>query len=264
MNTCNICKEYKNSYYKICICNSSYICGDCLNYMHHYRSYTCPICRRKLNLARIFHKRKYCLSISSNLILFSLLLLFECIIPVIYFLNIKDADGNDYKMGDMILDFGYNNRALIPSIFIAVFIIKPINIIIYNYMFDIGIEECVTRNKDLITNIVIYNIIIVTVLFPMNLKKIRVIYFGLVIFLTHWMFLISGMIFLFFINLKYAFNYFSTSNFTSNRIVPISRITNNSNNNSDSDNNSNNSDYNNDSDNSIISEYSNRIESTAV
>ena len=114
--------------------------------------------------------------------------MFECIIPVVYFLNREYADGNDYKMGDLILDFGYNNRALIPSIFIAVFIIKPINIIIYNYIFNIGIAECVTRNKDLITNFVIYNMLVVIILFPLNLKKIRVIYFGLVIFLTHWMF----------------------------------------------------------------------------
>ena len=222
MNQCNICMESKDHYYKICTCTSSQICNDCLREMNRHKSYTCPICRRNLNLAEMFHKKKYCYAVSSNLTLFTLIILMECVIPVLYFINNETID--KYETNDFILNWGGKRKVLIPSIFISVFIIQPINLIIHNYTLNISLDECIIRNKVLIKNIMIYNSLVNIILFPINTRKVGQLYFILVIFLVFWTIFISGLFIVVFINIKYAINYFSRINFTSRRIVPIIRI----------------------------------------
>ncbi len=219
---CNICFENKNSYYKICSCTSSLVCRECLEGMNEHETFRCPLCRKDLNLLSIFNKRRYCYSISSNFILFAMTLLVECIIPIIFFNN---TDNNDtYDNRDHSLNWITRDDKLIPSILLNVFLIKPLNLIIYNYINNVRIYYCITQNKDIITNYMIYNAVFNVIFFPINPKSIGTIYFYAIIFIPNWAMFISGLTIILFINLRYAYKYFSRSNFTSSRIVPLERI----------------------------------------
>ena len=52
-NTCFICKDNFNEIYKICQCEDSLICGDCLTISNAQHMNICPICRRPLNIKYI-------------------------------------------------------------------------------------------------------------------------------------------------------------------------------------------------------------------
>ena len=58
-NICFICKDEYEEIYKICQCQDSLLCGDCLTISNATNMNLCPICRRPLNIDYIRDKCKY-------------------------------------------------------------------------------------------------------------------------------------------------------------------------------------------------------------
>jgi hypothetical protein len=58
-NICFICKDEHNEIYKICQCQDSFLCEDCLTISNATNINICPICRRPLKIEYIRDKCKY-------------------------------------------------------------------------------------------------------------------------------------------------------------------------------------------------------------
>ena len=82
-NTCFICKDNFNEIYKICQCEDSLICGDCLTISNAQHMNICPICRRPLNIKYIRDKYKYCKLIIPTIVINLLAFTMPLIFPII-------------------------------------------------------------------------------------------------------------------------------------------------------------------------------------
>ena len=119
---CIICFENHNNISnkllnKICICEDSMICSDCLKEFKVNQIKKCPVCRRKLNINIAY----YILSNISIFIKFNKLLItyiINILITnlVIYYIFYSDGKYIPNKLYDTITDLDSNNKLLITNI----------------------------------------------------------------------------------------------------------------------------------------------------
>ena len=121
---CVICKDNFENTNKICICNSSYLCNDCLQLSNNNKIKKCPICRRDLEYTNHY---KYC-NIFFSFFLFNFKLL--CTLYIFISGSFYIMYNNNYDR-ESIINF-------LQSLFLILFV-EPFTNIIYNKMFKIDL-----------------------------------------------------------------------------------------------------------------------------
>lgn len=130
---CYICYNSDDNLYRICNCSpGSFVCESCINELEQNIHFTCPLCRQNLNVQTIYHRIKQTKYICRKSLLFSIILFFEVILPIIM---IK----TEYNKDDKISRINYETTLNNSSIFIfmnilSIFLIQPLYILIYNYI----------------------------------------------------------------------------------------------------------------------------------
>ena len=163
-NICNICRSEGRYFLKICQCAESRICPGCLTELNNYSHRLCPLCRRELNTETLFRKTEYINILGKYLLYLCLIVLFECIIPVIYFLSDSPNDSLNDKSGNIGVMWFSKDKVIIAFIFFAVFLIQPLNIILWGYINNIPVQNCIGHNL-LLKNVLLANIVIESILF---------------------------------------------------------------------------------------------------
>lgn len=96
---CLVCKDYNQIVNKICVCNDSVLCDDCLILTNNSDMKLCPICRRNLNYVIIRDYLKYL-----KLLLPTLLLqFFSIFLPIIYPIHILTNEYNEFNILSLII-----------------------------------------------------------------------------------------------------------------------------------------------------------------
>ena len=162
-NICNICHDEGQYFIKICECPESRVCTECLVGLNIYNHSRCPLCRRDLNIEIIINQRERLKILSAYLIRFLMIIFIECIIPIIYFSSDSPNDNQNFVEKEM--NWISKDKNIIGLICSAVFIVQPLNIMLYGYMNNISIENCVNLQNNLIKNVCIGNLIIETFIF---------------------------------------------------------------------------------------------------
>ena len=147
-----------------------------------------------------------------------IILLFQ----VLFFNSTDNNDTHDSR--DKIINWFQKDKILIPCIILNVIIIKPLNLIVYNYINNIRLYYCITQNKKMLQNYMIYHALFNMIFFSINPNSIGVIFFYAIILMTSWAVLAAGFIIIFCTNINYAYEYFSINNFTSRRIIPLQKV----------------------------------------
>jgi len=163
-NICNICRTEGRYFLKICQCTESRICPECLTELNNHSHRLCPLCRRELNTETLFRKKEYINILGQYLLHLCLIVLFECIIPVIYFLSDSPNDSLNDKSGNIGVMWFSKDKVIIAFIFFAVFLIQPLNIILWGYINNIPVQNCIGHNL-LLKNVLLANIVIESILF---------------------------------------------------------------------------------------------------
>ena len=109
---------------------------------------------------------------------------------------------------------------IIALICVAVFIIQPLNIILYGYMNNISIENCVNLQNNLIKNVCIANLVIETFIFILAKDTVAWYYLILVLFPFYYGICIANMLA---IIISYLCKYFAEIKLriSNTRIVPM-------------------------------------------
>ena len=134
-NICNICHSEGLYFIKICECRESRVCSECLVGLNIHNHSRCPLCRRDLNIETIINQRERFQILSAYLIRFLMIIFIECIIPIIYFSSDSPNDNQNFVEKDM--NWISKDKNIIGLICSAVFIVQPLNIMLYGYMNNI-------------------------------------------------------------------------------------------------------------------------------
>ena len=178
-NICNICHDEGQYFIKICECPESRVCSECLVGLNIHNHSRCPLCRRELNIETIINQRERLHILSAYLIRFLIIIVIECIIPIIYFSSDSPNDNKNFVEKEM--NWISKDKNIIGLICVAVFIIQPLNIMLYGYMNNISIENCVNLQNNLIKNVCLGNLIIETFIFILATDTIAWYYLILVL-----------------------------------------------------------------------------------
>jgi hypothetical protein len=121
---CFICKDEFENINKICVCNSSYLCNDCLNLTNDNRIKKCPICRRDLECIKQY---KYC-----NILFYLLVMKFTLLIIL-----------SIYMLGPLYLMYNnnFNDESVIiflQSVSLILFV-EPFTNCLFSKIFELNI-----------------------------------------------------------------------------------------------------------------------------
>ena len=217
-NICNICHDEAQYFIKICECPESRVCTECLAGLNIHNHSRCPLCRRDLNIETIINQRQRLQILGAYLIRFLTIILIECIIPIIYFAS--DSPNDNQNFADKEMNWISKDKNIIGLICVSVFIIQPINIILYGYMNNISIENCVNLQNNLIKNVCLANLFVESFIFI--LAKNTVAWYYLILILCPFYYSIC-IINMSIIILSYLGAYFTEikHRISNRRIVPI-------------------------------------------
>ena len=179
-NICNICHGEGQYFIKICECHESRVCSECLVGLNIHNHSRCPLCRRDLNIETIINQRQRFQILSAYLIKFLIIIFIECIIPIIYFSS--DSPNDNQIFVEKEIQWISKDKNIIGLICVAVFIIQPLNIMLYGYNNNISIENCVNLQNNLITNVCIVNLVIEVFIFIFAKDTVAWYYLILVLF----------------------------------------------------------------------------------
>ena len=217
-NICNICHGEGQYFIKICECPESRVCTECLVGLNIHNHSRCPLCRRNLNIETIINHRERFQILSAYLIRFLIIMFIECIIPIIYFSS--DSPNDNQNFVDKEIHWISKDKNIIGLICVAVFIIQPLNIMLYGYMNNISIENCVNLQNNLIKNVCIANLVLETFIFILAKDKVAWYYLILVLFPFYYGICIANMLVIIF---SYLVKYFAEIKLriSNTRIVPM-------------------------------------------
>ena len=217
-NICNICHEEGLYFIKICECSESRVCSECLVGLNIHNYSRCPLCRRDLNIETIINQRERFQILSAYLIRFLMIIFIECIIPIIYFSSDSPNDNQNFVEKEM--NWISKDKNIIGLICSAVFIIQPLNIMLYGYMNNISIENCVNLQNNLIKNVCLGNLIIETFLFILANETVAWYYMILILFPLYYGVCIASILA---IIISYLVTYFAEIRhiISNTRIVPM-------------------------------------------
>ena len=166
-NECVICKEYSGlTVYKICRCNSCYICGPCLRNMSTIPIIQCPLCRQYLNILPNYF---FWYNVKVSLLYFMwhiLYILIIILLPNIYYQckyyqyldfneNIKKYLNNT---SDNIIYYFTEKNIFFLVINIYHILVIPSILIIWNYIMGVNYSGINTPRYHLSNNSIMGNI----------------------------------------------------------------------------------------------------------
>ena len=217
-NICNICHGEGEYFIKICECPESRVCTECLVGLNIHNYSRCPLCRGNLNIETIMNQRERIQILSAYLIRFLMIIFIECIIPIIYFS--LDSPNDNKNFVNKEIKWVSKDKNIIGLICVAVFIIQPLNIMLYGYMNNISIENCVNLQNTLIKHVCIANLVIEIFLFILAKNTVAWYYLILILCPFYYSICIVNMSI---IILSYLGAYFTEikHRISNTRIVPI-------------------------------------------
>tara|TARA_Y100001970_G_scaffold290202_1_gene423016 strand:- start:1286 stop:1951 length:666 start_codon:yes stop_codon:yes gene_type:complete len=217
-NICNICLEETQYFVKICECNESRICTDCLVGLNFHNLHKCPLCRRQLKLETIINNKLRFKILLSYFLRFFTIITIQFIIPILYFSSSSPNDNIIFD--DNIIHWVSKDKNIIGLISSAVFIVQPLNIILYGFVNRIELENCINFQNNIIKVVCILNGFIETLLFISNINTVAWYYFMFI--LVPFYYSICGT-YIMIIIIEYLKYYLKEvrSNISNTRIVPI-------------------------------------------
>ncbi len=217
-NICNICHDTGQYFIKICECNESRVCPECLVGLNFHNLNTCPLCRRKLTLETIVNNTLRIQILLSYFLRFLTLISVEFIIPLLYFSSDSPNDNIIFK--DKTIGWVSKDKNIIALISSAVFVIQPLNIILYSFVNRLDLENCLNFQNTIIISICIANGFIEFLLFILNIKTVAWYYFMFILVPLYYS---VSAIYLLIIIIEYLKYYLHEirSKISNTRIVPI-------------------------------------------
>ena len=122
---CFICKDKFNAINKICVCNDSFICNECLELSNINHMKKCPICRANLNFDKKINYLKHFLLIFSE-ILFQILIYTTPLIMLFYLNYYNNLDITTFN---------------ITTIAFLIIFLEPMNIYFFEKLFYLNYKS---------------------------------------------------------------------------------------------------------------------------
>lgn len=167
---CMICHETPERLNKICICNESLVCNDCLKILNSENTNFCPICRSVLRVEVGHDRNKFLKKIAFNIFLLILLFFVE-LYPVIS--NINNYNNNT--------DLIYNKDFQYFITYFNILIIQPLTLLyILNFFKNRELSYCLNKDGKLyLTILLIMNLVYDIILYSIDIgDKFFVYYFA--------------------------------------------------------------------------------------
>ena len=132
----------------------------------------------------------------------------------------SDSPNDNQQFEEKGLNWISKDKNIIGLICSAVFIIQPLNIMLYGYMNNISIENCVNLQNNLIKNVCLGNLIIETFLFILANETVAWYYMILILFPLYYGVCIASILA---IIISYLVTYFAEIRhiISNTRIVPM-------------------------------------------
>jgi hypothetical protein len=132
----------------------------------------------------------------------------------------SDSPNDNQQFEEKELNWISKDKNIIGLICSAVFIIQPLNIMLYGYMNNISIENCVNLQNNLIKNVCLGNLIIETFLFILANETVAWYYMILILFPLYYGVCIASILA---IIISYLVTYFAEIRhiISNTRIVPM-------------------------------------------
>ena len=220
LNICNICFEEHTNFYKICECPNSRICNECLAGMNLNQLIRCPLCRRELTTETVREARRNNIMMKYLIMLF-LILMVECIIPIIYFSC--DSPNDTYKSTSKYSNWISEDNNIIIIIILSVIVFQPLYFIISSALDNTHIYFCITNQKIYIKIAFWWNLLIEIILFNVSPVNVAINYFLIISFPLYYMPPIITFVFITINYLKILYK--NCTPIRSARIVPITTTT---------------------------------------
>lgn len=215
---CNICHTPGQYFIKICTCSQSRVCTDCYVNLHTFQYNRCPLCRSDLTFNYHTDYKKFCNNLFYYFLHVFIIVIIECIIPVLYFSTETSRTRTNNK--DNVAQWLSEEENIIIVTCICVFVLQPITIILLNYINNIFIENCIQNQKNTIKTICIIQFIIENVLFIFVKHDVAWLFFMLVLFPLY---ICTCMVIIFLIIVYYLYIHIRAIKLaiTQRRIAPI-------------------------------------------
>ena len=206
---CMICHDSCQELLKICNCNESLVCKDCIKKLNDDKTNFCPICRTPLRIELSFNSKTFLKNIFYYFSTLSIILLIQ-LYPFIDFVNKTQTVNNTSIL--------YNKSFQYFTIFTTTFVVQPLTFLyIINFLKDRNITRIMSKDGALYITVItlscfIYDVVIIAADIDYNFFVYYIAAVGFPFFLLPFLIMILKLLTEYFSNLKELLILYSTDN----------------------------------------------------